>query len=154
MPPKRLTVTFTKHEDGHQPAASWEAVSPGGRRERGAYMPIGRGRIPHDLAHLLVEGHLGIDDGVWGLLARGATYKRGTSRRPTEPGRAIVRDNREALDHAEGLGNHHHHAWRNGEPTEVASTFERFAAAWRALPGGGTLTVEWPSLELGVTPPR
>lgn len=149
-PPKRLTVTFTKRDDGHQPAATWVAVSPSGRREQGSYMPVGRGVIPHDLAHLVVEGHLGIDDGVWGLLARGATYKRGTARRPTEPGRAIVRDNQEALALAEGLGNAHHHAWRDGEPTVVGPTFDRFAAAWIALPDGGSLTVEWPSLEARV----
>ena len=155
-PPKRLTVTFVKHDDGHQPAASWTAGSPSGRKEAGAYMPIGRGVIPHDLAHLVVEGHLGIDDGVWGLLARGATFTRGVARRPTRPGRAIVRENEQALAAAEGLGNAHLHAWRHGEPTEVAPTFDRFAELWTALPDGGTLTVEWPSLEVttAVSPRR
>ena len=153
-PPKRLTVTFVKHDGGHQPAASWVAVSPGGRRETGAYMPIGRGVIPHDLAHLVVEGHLGIDDGVWGLLARGATYRRGLGRRPTKPGRAIVRDNQAALATAEGAGNDHHHRWRHGEPTEVGPAFDRFAEAWTALPDGGTLTVEWPTLVIAVSRPR
>ena len=151
-PAKRLTVTFRKHDDGHQPAASWEAVSPSGRRDTGAYMPIGRGVIPHDLAHLLVEGHLGIDDGVWGLLARGATYKRGMGRRPTQPGRAIVRAHEQALAEAEGLGNAHHHAWRNGEPTEVGPTFDRFAELWASVPDGGSLTVAWPSLEVAAGP--
>ena len=37
-------------------------------------MPIGRGRIPHDLGHMATEAHLGITDGFWGLLARGATF--------------------------------------------------------------------------------
>ena len=153
-PPKRLTVTFRKHLDGHQPAASWEAVSPSGRREAGPYQPIGRGVLPHDLAHLVVEGHLGIADGVWGLLARGATFTRGTARRPTQPGRKVVRDNVEALTEAEALGNQHHHAWRDGEPTEVGPSFDRFAEAWTALPDGGTLTVEWPSLAIAVSRPR
>jgi len=39
-------------------------------------MPVGRGRIPHDLGHMATEAHLGITDGVWGLLARGATLKQ------------------------------------------------------------------------------
>jgi hypothetical protein len=50
---------------------------------RGGYMPIGRGVIPHDLVHFATEAHFGIEDGFWGLLARGATFTRGTGgRRP------------------------------------------------------------------------
>src|SRR5215204_179814 len=41
-----LTVTFHR-VDGSSPSAWWEAVRPTGGRFRGAYMPIGRGRIPH-----------------------------------------------------------------------------------------------------------
>lgn len=31
-----------------------------------------KGPVPHDVVHLLVESELGIADGFWGLLARGA----------------------------------------------------------------------------------
>ncbi len=31
-------------------------------------------RVPHDLAHLIVESGLGIDDGLWGVLARGGLF--------------------------------------------------------------------------------
>jgi hypothetical protein len=151
--PKRLTVTFHKVDEPRR-SAWWEAVRPTGGRMTGGHMPIGKGVIPHDLAHLVTEGHLGIDDGVWGLLARGATFSRGTSRRATNPGRQLVRDHRGELHHAEQLGNHHHFAWVDGHPTEVGASFERFATAWTALPHGGTLTVEWPSLELRVSPHR
>ena len=68
-------------------------------------MPIGRGVIPHDLAYLAAEAHFGIEDGFWGLLARGATFKRGTAQRPTRRGRALMADNRSGLHAAERLGN-------------------------------------------------
>jgi hypothetical protein len=151
MPPRpapTLTVTFHKAGRPGQPCAWWEAVRPKGGRIRGGYMPVGRGRIPHDLGHMATEAHLGITDGVWGLLARGATFKRGTDRRTTPQGRELVVRNRAALHRAEGLGNHHHFAWASGQPTEVGPTFDRLERQWAALPDGGTMTVLWPSLEI------
>jgi hypothetical protein len=111
-------------------------------------MPIGRGRIPHDLGHMATEASLEIHDGFWGLLARGATFDHGTQQRRTRPGRQLVRENRDALDAAEAIGNHHHFAWARGAPTPLAATFDRLASAWEATPDGGTLTVRWPTLEL------
>lgn len=145
MTAARLAVTFHKVQ-APRPLAWWEAVRPTGGRTRGGWMPIGRGRIPHDLAHLACEGHLGIDHGFWGLLARGATYRRGTDRTPTQPGRQLVRRHRSELDRAERIGNEHHFAWLAGGATPVAATFERFERRWSALSDGGTLTVAWPSL--------
>lgn len=151
--PKRLTVTFHKLSTP-TPNAWWEAVRRTGGRVRGGHMPIGRGVIPHDLGHLATESHLGLDDGFWGLLARGATFARGTDARPTKPGRALVASHRQELERAEALGNHHHFAWLAGEPTPVGPTFDRLATAWRAVPEGGSLTVEWPDLDpVVVTPP-
>ncbi|MCU1366137.1 MAG: hypothetical protein JWN39_1776, partial [Ilumatobacteraceae bacterium] len=116
----------------------------------GGHMPIGHGIIPHDLAHLATEAALGIDDGFWGLLARGATFRKGTDRRPTRPGRAIIAANRSGIHAAEQLGNMHHGLWVHGQPTPVAPTLDRLAEAWRAVPDGGTMTVTWP---LSVSPP-
>jgi hypothetical protein len=142
-----LTVTFHR-VDGSSPSAWWEAVRPTRGRFRGGYMPIGRGRIPHDLGHMATEAHLGIRDGFWGLLARGATFDHGTQQRPTRPGRQLIRDNRAALNAAEKLGNSHHFAWANGQPTPVAATFDRLAKLWERVLDGGTLTLRWPTLEL------
>jgi hypothetical protein len=108
-------------------------------------MPVGRGVIPHDLAHLAVEAHFGIHDGFWGLLARGATFKRGTDRKATRPGRALITQNRERLHRNEQLGNAHHHAWVTGKETPVGATFDRLAALWRVVPPDGALVVQWPS---------
>ena len=148
-----LTVTF--HKDPERPAMAWWDAERAGRRPvRGGYMPVGRGVIPHDLVHLAVEGHLGVTTGFWGLLARGATFKRGTDRRSTRPGRALVASHRGELAAAEAMGNAHHGAWLAGRPTPVAPTFERLAALWTEVPGGGALRVEWPSLAAAALSPR
>lgn len=143
----RLTVTFHKVLQP-RPAAWWEAVRPTGGRIRGGFMPIGRGVIPHDLGHMATEGHLGIADGFWGLLAQGATFRRGTDRRATPQGRALIAANRGALEAAEALGNLHQAAWTAGEPTPVRPTFDRLAERWSELPDGGQMTIAWPSLEI------
>ena len=92
-PDPTLVVTFHR-VDGRSPHAWWEAVRTTRGRIRGGYMPIGRGRIPHDLGHLATEAHFGIRDGFWGLLARGATFDHGTDQRRTRPGRRLIRDHR------------------------------------------------------------
>ena len=109
-------------------------------------MPIGRGRIPHDLGHMATEAHLQIHDGFWGLLARGATFDHGTQQRRTRPGRRLIRDHRDALRASEALGNHHHFIWATGGSTPVAPTFERLAQLWDATADDGTLTIHWPTL--------
>ena len=139
-----LVVTFHRQER----LAWWEAVRPTRGRVVGGYMPIGKGRIPHDLGHMATEAHFGITDGFWGLLARGATFDHGTRQRPTQPGRQLIRDHRAGLQRAEALGNHHHGAWSRGEATEVGPTFDHLARQWDALPDAGTLTIRWPSLEI------
>jgi len=146
-PQPSLVVTFHK-VNGPPPSAWWEAVRRTGGRVRGGHMPIGRGRIPHDLGHMATEAHLGIADGFWGLLALGATFKRGTDCRPTQRGRAIVRNHRAQLDTAEAIGNAHHSAWVSDDPTPVGPTFDRLSTLWAATPDGGSLTIRWPTLEV------
>jgi hypothetical protein len=138
-----LTITFHKVLDP-RPHAWWEVEKRTGGRFRGGYMPIGRGVIPHDMVHFAAEAHFGIQDGFWGLLARGATFKNGTDKRPTRPGRALVAENRVGLDRAERIGNVHHMLWMERKPTPVSPTFDRLADHWSALPDNGTLTVYWP----------
>jgi len=140
-------VTF--HKIGtDRPTAWWEAVRKSGGVVRGGYMPIGCGVIPHDLAHMATESVLGLTDGCWGLLARGATYRHGTRQRATRRGRELIRDNRVRLHEAEQLGNHRHGTWMRGAATPVGPVFERLAAAWSAVPQGGQLVVCWPTLDI------
>ena len=60
----------------------------------GSYNKIGgaAGEVPHDIAHLVVEEELGLERGVWGVLAAGGLF-RGASvvagrQRPTPRGEA------------------------------------------------------------------
>jgi len=115
-------------------------------------MPIGRGIIPHDLAHMATESVLGLGHGFWGLLSLGATYRQGTRQRSTRNGRLIIRDHRQELDEAEKLGNHHHELWVGGKPTPVGATFDQLAAAWSSVPDERCLVVTWPTLE--IVPPE
>ena len=147
-PPNSPTLVVTFHKvGGRSPRAWWEAVRATRGRVIGGHMPIGRGRIPHDLAHMATEAHFALTDGFWGLLARGATFDHGTRQRPTRPGRQLIRDHRPGLEAAEALGNQHHFAWRDGTPTPVGPTFDLMARWWDATPDDGTLTIRWPSLE-------
>lgn len=148
-PEPTLVVTF--HKSGT--SAWWEALRPTRGRVVGGYMPIGRGRIPHDLGHMATESHFGITDGFWGLLARGATFDHGTRQKPTRPGRQLIRDHRAGLETAESLGNDHHFRWRDGQPTPVAPVFERLFALWDDLDDGDSLTLRWPSLDVVVEQP-
>jgi hypothetical protein len=114
-------------------------------------MPTGRGVIPHDLVHLATEAVLGLEFGFWGLVARGATFRRGTDRRRTRPGRALIATHRSDLQQAEALGNAHHQAWLDGRPTPLGPTFDRLARLWQDLPDGGTLCLDWPTLAVSPT---
>ena len=42
----------------------------------GGYNKVGgpAGRVPHDLAHFVVEDHLGLDFGLWGVIAAGGLF--------------------------------------------------------------------------------
>jgi hypothetical protein len=43
--------------------------------EGGSYNKVGpRSEVPHDLAHLIVEGELRLQHGVWGVLVRGGLF--------------------------------------------------------------------------------
>jgi len=150
--PVRMTVTFHKLENG-RPHSWWEARRATGGRFRGGYSPIGRGVLPHDLVHMAAEAEFGLEFGFWGLLARGATFRRGTSLRRTRPGRAIIAAHRSDVEEAESLGNAHHHAWRNGRATPLQPLLDSLATAWSALPDGGALTIEWPAMTMQTSCP-
>ncbi len=100
------------------------------------------GSLPHDLVQFVVESELGIVQGFWGTVAAGGTFKS-LGRKRTQPGRAIVRANRVALDEAERVAGMHWDAWRHGRETPVGAALDVMLGRWRALRDGGTLTLEW-----------
>ncbi|MCZ7462285.1 hypothetical protein [Streptomyces sp. WMMC940] len=119
--------------------------------------------MPHDLVHAVVETALGIDDGFWGAMARGATFQGFelvTPRRHRRSGMKVLRRGGAAVMAAELSVNWAYRVWR-GLATEgrgvgrapidaeaLARTGPRLSAAaarWAALPEGGELLWRWGS---------
>jgi hypothetical protein len=79
--------------------------------EGGPYNQVGgpHAEIPHDLAHLVVESELGLDGGVFGVLAKGGLFRLARvsgGRRPPhdrERAAAVVKAFGEELNQAEVL---------------------------------------------------
>jgi hypothetical protein len=109
----------------------------------GSYMAAGAG-LPHDLAQYVVEAAVGYDNGFWGLVSRGATF-RSTGRKRTKPGRALIAANRDALDESEQLAAVHLAAWHRGDATVVTSMLQRAFEQWSSMGDGDTLIFEWPA---------
>jgi len=136
-----MQVVFYKVDNGR--LCVWVAAPPKRKRFQGTTMASGRD-LPHDLAQFVVEATLGLQQGFWGLLANGATFKSVVGRRRTQPGQQLIRVHREALNATEHLVNAHVAAWRTGAPTSAGPALEAMYARWQALPVGEELQVDWP----------
>jgi hypothetical protein len=110
-------------------------------------MALGRGGLPHDLVQMIVEASVGMDQGFWGSVAAGATFKS-IGRKRTKPGRAIIAANRHHIAAAEAVVAEHLYRWQHGYPTPAAAHFERLSRQWDSLGDGEPLTVQWPTLRL------
>jgi hypothetical protein len=140
-----MRVEFCKAGDGR--LCGWFATPPHRRPFEGSTMAAGRD-LPHDLSQFTIERALDIRDGFWGLLAHGAWFASVPGRRPTRPGRALVRDHHAALVMVEGIVNGHYAAWRRKEVTPVGPALDVMYARWLAVREGDPLVVEWPMHEL------
>ena len=132
----------------------------------GGYNKVGGGELPHDLAHLIVEDELGLERGVWGVMAAGGMFghaKVVAGRRKPHAGargRAIVAESSEAVMQAEvivravcdvaqtgdrgvlrrNVGERYRSASVTGEAVDRAIERLRQAAAdWAALAAGEEL---------------
>jgi len=118
-------------------------------------------KMPHDLVHAVVETALGIDDGFWGAMARGATFlgfELVTPGRHRRSGMKVLRRGGDAVMDAELRVAWAYRAW-SGLPVEgrgvgkapldaaaLARTGPRLDAAaerWAAVPVGGELLWRW-----------
>lgn len=126
------------------------------------------GRIPHDIAHLVVESELGLRRGLWGVLAAGGIVQnaRVISGRqpplPAERAEAIVAPVRESLRAAEivvravtelslagrpddvaGFDRYTGERWRvdstPGQLARACARMEDLARSWHELDAGETL---------------
>ena len=116
-------------------------------------------RLPHDVAHFIVENELGVEGGIFGQMARGGII------RPVERNARIQRKakrKREEIFRAnkdDALFSEHaiwaaQSRWEKQEiiPStkipqadldRVIAKFEEFASEWSKLPVGGSITLEW-----------
>ena len=122
----------------------------------GAYNRLGERELPHDIAHLIVEDELGLDRGVWGVLAagglfRGASVRAGRQKpHAARRGREIVAAATEQLNQAEMLVRVVCDAAGAGNVDLRARTGERWwsetvteAAVTRALDRLGRAAEDW-----------
>lgn len=116
-------------------------------------------RLPHDVAHFIVENELGIKAGIFGQMEMGGII------RPVERNARIQRKakrKREAIFKAnedDALFSEHavwaaQSRWEHQEIIpdtkisqpdldRVIAKFEEFANEWSTLPVGGSITLEW-----------
>ncbi|PTL56431.1 hypothetical protein [Paraconexibacter algicola] len=171
-----MLVTFHKPDSGTRYRATYRSVD--GllvELDGGGYNKVGapEGSVPHDLAHLLVERELGLDQGLWAVLERGGMFDHCVvlegRRKPHADRRAreIIRAAGTGLAHAELLvravsdaalerrlrdvSTFVHLLGDLGPPPGLdADRLERAgrrlqdgAARWAATRRGGTLEEEW-----------
>jgi hypothetical protein len=139
-----VEVAFYIH-DSEKRIVGWEASLGKRRLVPGTLMGGARPEVlPHDLVQYIVEAATQYDDGFWGLVAKGATF-RSTGRRRTKPGREIIARHRADLMASERLANAHVAAWRAGTRTPVADALDAAARQWSGLSFGERLVFRWPS---------
>jgi hypothetical protein len=138
-----VKVEFFKLERNGRRSVGWEAVRGKRTRIPGTVMAAQR-NLPHDLLQFVVEAACGIEDGFWGLLARGATFKS-TGRKATRPGRALIAAHRSGLVKAEALVGLHSRAWIAGEHSPVTEALDQTRDRWDHLGQESRLVFEWPS---------
>ena len=134
-----MEVRFVKGKAGR--TCGWTALRPPRTHVPGAVMAAGAD-LPHDLSTFVIEHALGIERGFWGCVAAGGTF-RSLQRRPTAPGRAVVKAFAPDLDEAEVRVNAAYRSWRAGGPTPAAPALDEALVAWRALEEGGELVLRW-----------
>jgi hypothetical protein len=173
--PAALEIVFSKGPTRRYRSVLHRADGVAVEMEGGSYNKIGGpdGEVPHDIAHLLVEGAFALDRGVRGVLAEGGLFRGarviGGRQKPHAAKRAreILDASVEQLNQAEILvravcdlslarradlralrGATGERWWWPGA-TEAALTraFDRLAdagARWARLEPGGTLRFTWP----------
>ena len=151
-------IDFIKDPRGRYHSLLHRADGVTVRLEGGSYNRIGV-RVPHDIAHLVVEDAYRWEWGLWGVLACGGLVQNASfvaGRRPphsAQRAHAIAKERSGSLHRAELLVRTFADAMLEGSrprvpmPADVfgrASTALRDAAArWDALPEGGSLRLTW-----------
>jgi hypothetical protein len=143
-----MRVEFFKPSEKHALCA-WEAFRGKRTVVPGTVMAAGAS-LAHDLAQYVIEAATRYENGFWGLLARGATFKS-TGRKVTKPGRALIVAHRAELASAEALAGEHLHRWAAGAATPVTRALDEALGQWRELAPAERFVFEWPSPDGRVT---
>jgi hypothetical protein len=130
-------------EDARKRICRWDAVRGKRTRVPGTVMGYGNGP-PHDLVQYVVEAATNYQNGFWGLVASGATFKS-TGRRRTKPGRALIATHRAELAGSEVLAGTHVADWKRGKQTHVTAALNRALQQWQSLGANEALVFDWPS---------
>jgi hypothetical protein len=126
------------------------------------------GRVPHDLAHLVVEAELGLDRGLWGVLAQGGLVQNAAyvgGRRPPHArarAKALTDAAGEDLRQAEVLVRAIADATRGGRPVDVRALRRAVGPRWwhdalttarfdRIDEGLRAAALDWDRLPLGAS---
>lgn len=159
-----MKVTFTKvHAKRYCVSVEGSGIDPVKMHPAPGYDE----RLPHDVAHFIVENELGILGGVFGQLAsRGtagtffpqeakkhsqeARERKKARRRGTEIAKANKNDalfSEHAIYAAQSRWEKHEIIPDTKIPAKdiqrIIEKFESFAAEWSKLPVGGSITLDW-----------
>ena len=176
-----IPIEFHKRSRGRYHSVLQRSDGVAVRLEGGSYNRVGGdvGRVPHDVAHLIVEDALGLDAGLWGTLAAGGIVQNATfasGRKPPHAerrARAITDRAGESLRQAEILvravadaslaGDLRAFRVRVGDRWWVSSAtpdalaracagLEAAAERWQALAVGSSLRCHWRTTTTGRAP--
>lgn len=158
MTARSLQVTFTRTGDRrYRVSVEGSGVTPSYMDPAPGYDP----RLPHDMAHFIVENELGIKGGVFGQVAAGGTA--GTfipldddkRRRIRRRGKRIATSNKKDAALSEQLIFIAFQVWQNKaevgsfkgvaakDITRVVREFEAASAIWSKLDVGESMTLVW-----------
>jgi hypothetical protein len=152
-----VRVTFTRvHAKGYAVSVEGPGIDPLKMHPAPGY----DARLPHDVAHFIVENELGIMGGIFGQLAAGGTANTFFSdeakrrRKARKRGTDLMKANK-----ADALFSEHavyaaQSRWEKQDIIpdtkiprpdleRIAQRFEEFAAEWSKTPVGGSITLEW-----------
>ncbi len=168
MREKRIPIDFHKRPRGRYHSVLQRADGVSVRLEGGSYNRIGGpvGRVPHDIAHLLVEDAFGLRGGLWGTLAAGGIVQNATlegGRKPPHAerrARAITDRTGESLRQAEIVVRAVADAALDGGPRDLHALRARIGDRWwapsitlegleRSLADLRELAERWAALEEG-----
>jgi hypothetical protein len=126
-----MEITFTRLDE--------RFVETTVTREDGAVLatrsPGAGDRLPHDLIHYVVERELELDDGLWGRIANGVTYKsfrivEQPKTKPQRPRRRTRKTKRKGLLEAEVLVWILHDIWDGSAEREWGSIQAFLDSIW------------------------